>query len=59
MFTKWCNSLGGINGRLIKIDKLDAAIFNYSQQILKACAQDFSLVGGGGVFDDTGQKRRG
>ena len=58
VFTKWCNSLGGINGRLIKVDKLDAALFNYNQQIVKACAMDFSLVGGGGVFDDTGQKTR-
>jgi len=58
VFTKWCNSLGGINGRLIKDDKLDAALFNYNQQIIKACGIDFSLVGGGGVFDDTGQKTR-
>jgi Periplasmic binding protein len=58
VFTKWCNSLGGINGRLIKIDKLDAAVFNYRQQIVKACANDFSLVGGGGVFDATGQVPR-
>ncbi len=59
VFTKWCNSLGGINGRLLKIDKLDAAIFNYRQKIVQACASDFSLVGGGGVFDSTGQKTRG
>jgi ABC-type branched-subunit amino acid transport system substrate-binding protein len=58
VFAAWCNSLGGINGRKIKIDKLDAALFNYNQQIVKACAKDFSLVGGGGVFDDTGQKTR-
>jgi Periplasmic binding protein len=58
VFTKWCNSLGGINGRLLKIDKLDAALFDYRQQILKACTKDFSLVGGGGVFDDTGQTAR-
>ncbi|HVN50938.1 MAG TPA: ABC transporter substrate-binding protein [Acidimicrobiales bacterium] len=58
VFTKWCNSLGGINGRLIKDDKLDAALFNYNQQIVKACGMDFALVGGGGVFDDTGQKTR-
>ncbi len=54
----WCNSLGGINGRQIKVDKLDAALFNYNQQIVKACGMDFSLVGGGGVFDNTGQKTR-
>ena len=58
VFTKWCNSLGGINGRLIKDDLLDAAIFNYNAKITTACAQDFALVGGGGVFDNTGQKTR-
>jgi hypothetical protein len=58
VFTKWCNSLGGINGRMIKDDLLDAALFNYNTQINIACGQDFALVGGGGVFDDTGQKTR-
>ena len=58
VFTKWCNSLGGINGRLIKDDLLDAALFNYNAKITTACAQDFALVGGGGVFDNTGQKTR-
>ncbi len=58
VFTKWCNSLGGIDGRLIKDDQLDAALFNYNAQITVGCAQDFALVGGGGVFDNTGQKTR-
>jgi ABC-type branched-subunit amino acid transport system substrate-binding protein len=58
VFTKWCNSLGGINGRLIKDDQLDAAVLNYNAQIETGCNQDFALVGGGGVLDDTGQKTR-
>jgi hypothetical protein len=58
VFTKWCNSLGGINGRLIKNDLLDAALFNYDAKIEAACQQDFALVGGGGTFDNTGQKTR-
>ena len=58
VFAQWCNSLGGINGRKIKIDKLDAKITEYQQRILEACGEDFSLVGGGGVFDDTGQQDR-
>ncbi len=58
VFTKWCNSLGGINGRLIKDDLLDAAIFDYNAKVTTACGQDFALVGGGGVFDNTGQKTR-
>jgi hypothetical protein len=58
VFTKWCNSLGGINGRQLKDDQLDAAVLNYNAQIVTACNQDFALVGGGGVSDDTGQATR-
>jgi len=57
-FTDWCNAAGGIQGRKIKVDLLDAALFNYKDRITEACAQDFSLVGGGGVFDDTGVQDR-
>lgn len=58
VFVKWCNDNGGINGRKIKLDKLDAAITQYKPRILEACEQDFMLVGGGGVLDDTGTKDR-
>jgi hypothetical protein len=58
VFADWCNAQGGINGRKIQIDTLDAAIVNYKQMITEACGQDFALVGGGGVFDDAGQEAR-
>lgn len=58
VFTEWCNAAGGIAGRKIKLDLLDAKLTEYRQRILEACDQDFSLVGGGAVFDDTGQKDR-
>jgi len=58
VFSQWCNSLGGINGHKIQIDKLDARITEYKQRIQEACTQDFALVGGGGVFDDAGQDDR-
>ncbi|MGZ7013457.1 MAG: ABC transporter substrate-binding protein, partial [Acidimicrobiales bacterium] len=58
VFASWCNSLGGINGRQVKIDKLDAKITEYKQRIQEACERDFALVGGGGVFDDAGQTDR-
>lgn len=58
VFTKWCNEAGGIAGRQIKLDLLDAKLTEFRQRILEACDQDFSLVGGGAVFDDTGQKDR-
>ncbi|MGZ7015510.1 MAG: hypothetical protein ACXVLK_20540, partial [Acidimicrobiales bacterium] len=58
VFADWCNSLGGINGHQIQIDKLDAKLTEYKSAISTACAQDFALVGGGGVFDSTGQADR-
>ncbi len=58
VFTKWCNAAGGINGRKIVDDELDAKLTEYKQRITEACQQDFMLVGGGGVFDDAGQKER-
>ncbi|MEY3360585.1 MAG: hypothetical protein RL531_304, partial [Actinomycetota bacterium] len=47
VFTEWCNAAGGIEGRKIKVDLLDAKLVEYRQRILEACEQDFSLVGGG------------
>ncbi len=58
VFTKWCNDLGGINGRKIVIDKRDAALTNYKTMISDSCTTDLALVGGGGVMDDTGQVAR-
>jgi ABC-type branched-subunit amino acid transport system substrate-binding protein len=58
VFAEWCNEAGGINGREIKVVERDAALFEYKQRITEACAEDFFLVGGGAVFDDTGQEER-
>ena len=58
VFTKWCNSVGGINGRKIVDNHLDSALTLYRQVILEACQLDFALVGGGGAFDDVGQADR-
>ncbi|HEV3226475.1 MAG TPA: ABC transporter substrate-binding protein [Acidimicrobiales bacterium] len=51
-FTSWCNQHGGILGRKLVLDDLDAKLFSYNDVITKACNGDFSLVGGGAVFDD-------
>jgi ABC-type branched-subunit amino acid transport system substrate-binding protein len=51
-FTAWCNEHGGILGRKLVLDDLDAALFNYGTVITGACTKDFALVGGGAVFDD-------
>lgn len=58
VFANWCNDLGGINGRKVKVDQRDAAVFNYKAAISDSCTTDFALVGGGGVFDDAGQVER-
>lgn len=50
-FAAWCNEHGGIGGREVVIDDLDARLFEYGQRVGEACQRDFALVGGGGVFD--------
>ena len=51
-FTKWCNDHGGILGRRLVLDDLDAALTEYEARITEACSTDFALVGGGAVFDE-------
>jgi len=59
VFAKWCNALGGINGRKIDVIKEDAALFNYPAKVADACQKNaFFIVGGGAAFDDTGEKAR-
>ena len=58
VFSSWCNDAGGINGRKIVVDYRDAKLFEYKQRMIESCAQDFMMVGGGAVFDDTGQNER-
>ena len=57
-FSKWCNAAGGISGRKIVIDKLDAKLFNVGQQMIQACQKDFMLVGGGNALDAPGVQPR-
>jgi hypothetical protein len=57
-FAKWCNEHGGINGRELVIDDLDARLTEYSQRIETACRRDFALVGGGAVLDNTDNGQR-
>lgn len=53
-FGEWCNAQGGINGRELEVQVLDAKLFEYKQRVLESCDAAFALVGGLGVFDDTG-----
>jgi ABC-type branched-subunit amino acid transport system substrate-binding protein len=57
-FAKWCNAAGGINGRQIVVDKLDAKLFNGAAEVIQACQKDFMLVGGGNGLDAVDVKPR-
>lgn len=57
-FAKWCNAAGGINGRTIVVDKLDAKLFNGGAEVIAACQKDFMLVGGGNALDASDVKPR-
>ncbi len=58
-FTAWCNEHGGINGRTIDLKLRDAKLSEFQQRVIEACDEgDFMAVGGGAVFDDTGQADR-
>ena len=58
-FSKWCNDHGGINGRKIVLKERDAKLTEFQQRVIEACDEgDFMSVGGGAVFDDTGQTDR-
>lgn len=58
VFVEWCNAAGGINGRKLILDKRDAALTNYQARMVESCREDFVMVGGGAVFDNTGVKDR-
>ncbi len=51
-FAAWCNENGGILGRKLVVDDLDAALTEYEARVTEACTEDFALVGGGAVFDE-------
>jgi hypothetical protein len=51
-FAAWCNDHGGILGREVVIDDLDAALTETEARITEACETDVALVGGGVVFDE-------
>ena len=57
-FVKWCNAAGGINGRKIVLDQLDAKLTEGAARVITACQNDFMLVGGGNAFDSLDVKPR-
>jgi hypothetical protein len=56
-FVRWCNDLGGINGRKLDLVTYDAKLQDSQEAIKAACAEGlFALVGSGTVFDQLGAK---
>ncbi|MCZ7531429.1 MAG: ABC transporter substrate-binding protein [Acidimicrobiia bacterium] len=53
-FVAYCNSMGGVNGRELVLDKLDSKMTEHLQAVEKACTSAFAMVGNGAVFDDAG-----
>ncbi len=51
-FVEWCNAAGGINGKLLELNKHDAKLTDYKPAIDAACKTDFAMVGGGAVQDN-------
>ena len=51
-FAGWCNEQGGIRGLELEIVDLDGKLFSSPPAMEQACAEVFSMVGGGWVFDD-------
>jgi len=52
---KWCNDQGGIQGRQIQGDFLDAAITQTTTVMQQACKTDFMLVGEGWALDESAE----
>jgi len=55
---KWCNDQGGIQGRQIQGDFLDAAVTQVNAVMQQACANDFMLVGEGWALDEAAEGTR-
>ncbi len=53
-FTDWCNSLGGVNGRQLKLTHLDSKILEFAPRAEEACSFAFATVGTAVVIDDVG-----
>lgn len=54
-FVKYCNDLGGINGRTLELVTYDSQLTNTLAAVQAACNDGlFAIVGSGSVFDDLG-----
>ncbi len=54
-FVDFCNSFGGINGRMLELTTIDSKLFNHLEATREACnAGVFAIVGSGSVTDNSG-----
>lgn len=57
-FVDFCNSYGGINGRMLKLTKIDSKLFQQLEATKEACNQKvFAIVGSGSVTDNQGAQQ--
>lgn len=57
-FVKWCNGLGGINGRQVEGKYYDAKLTEVNNVMLDACKTQFMLVGEGFALDSQQEEAR-
>lgn len=50
-FVAYCDSLGGVNGRKLELDRYDSALSEVRAQVLKACDGDLAIVGEAAALD--------
>lgn len=53
-FVAYCNSLGGVLGRKLELQRLDSALFQHHDAVQQACDKGFAIVGQAAAFDDGG-----
>ncbi|HSA53964.1 MAG TPA: ABC transporter substrate-binding protein [Yinghuangia sp.] len=58
VFSKWCNDVGGINGRKITVHMRDTQMMQVRARMAEACREDFAIVGGRAALDAMGVNDR-
>ncbi len=53
-FAAYCNSLGGVLGRKLKLNDLDSALFGHRDKTVEACGSAFAIVGQAAALDSAG-----
>ena len=51
-FVAYCNSLGGVNGRKLELERLDSGLYDARPKAQQACGDAFAVVGQAAALDD-------